>query len=97
MSKRKPRLPITELERLMIQGLGYVTFLPGSFDKRFYRAIENDTWLTDPQKEYLKEIFKKYRRQIPDYDAIAMQVWPDEYKIKLDNTLFGTDIKIEKK
>jgi hypothetical protein len=96
MSKRKPRLPITELERLMIQGLGYVTFLPGSFDKRFYRAIENDTWLTDKQGEYLRVIFEKYRRQIPDYDAIAMQVWPDKYKVKIDNTLFGTEIKIEK-
>lgn len=81
----------------MIKALGSVTFLPGSFDKRFYRAIKSDTWLTDKQREYLLVIFEKYRRQIIDYDTIAMQVWPDRYKVILDNTLFGTDIKIEKK
>ena len=88
MSKRKPRLPITEIEAMAINALGAVTFLPGSFDKKFYRSIESDTWLTDKQREYLLVIFEKYRRQINDYDTIAMQVWPDRYKIKLDNTLF---------
>lgn len=97
MSKRKTRLPITLVEAMMIKALSAVTFLPGSFDKRFYRAIENDTWLTQKQQEYLLVIFEKYRRQIVDYDTIAMQVWPDRYKVILDNTLFGTEIKIEKK
>ena len=96
MSKRKPRLPATEIELQMIRVLGSVTYLPGSFDKKFHQSIENDTWLTEKQREYLLVIFEKYRRQITDYDTIAMQVWPDRYKVKIDNTLFGIDIKIQK-
>lgn len=96
MSKRKLRLPITELQRKIIAGISHVTFLPGSGDKKFYRSIKDDLWLTEGQVNYLYRIFDKYRRQIPDYEMLAMELEPDRFKVDLtfQNTLFGTEANI---
>ena len=45
-----------------------VTFLPGSYDKRFARAIQakllDSKPLTEKQENYLRQLIAKYRNQI---------------------------------
>lgn len=97
MSKRKPRLPATKTELKVIRALSFVTFLPGSGDKRFYKSIKDYTELTEGQRSFLYKIFEKYRRQIPHYKELALELQPERFKVsvKFDNTLFGVESEIE--
>jgi len=54
-------------ERLRTQ----VTFLPGSYDKRFCRGLSPDGDYTEKQIAYMRKCFHKYRRQIKDYEQIS--------------------------
>lgn len=63
---------MTEHEKTTISGLGLnVTYLPGSFDKRFardmYAILKNNPnyELTEKQRKYIFIMLKRYRRQIP--------------------------------
>jgi hypothetical protein len=96
MSKRKPRLPISDIDRKIIAAISAVTFLPGCGDKKFYKSIQNDTWLTEKQKAYLYKIFDRYRRQIRNYETLAMELEPERFKVDVTftQTLFGTESQI---
>jgi len=67
----KPRRPMTDAERQMALSLspGKVTYLPGSFDKRFARdmaalAMETEPQITEKQAALLVEKIHRYRRQL---------------------------------
>lgn len=52
----------------IIHAMQFVTFLPASFDKRFFKGVSSQVAegkeLSEKQRAYLIEIFTKYRRQI---------------------------------
>lgn len=62
---------MTRDEIRIAQALRMVTFLPGSADKRFARAMEAHAHrhalepLTEKQSAYLQQLAWKYRRQLP--------------------------------
>lgn len=97
--KRKTRLPINDLQKKILNSLSYVTFLPGSGDKKFYKSIQDDKWLTDGQIAYLYKVFDKYRRQIPNYETLAMELDPERFRVTLafQDTLFGKEANISVK
>jgi hypothetical protein len=54
-----------------------VTYLPGSYDKMFARAMaalaaQPDATLTDNQRRLLWSKVVRYRRQIPDKSLVAL-------------------------
>lgn len=58
---------MTPEEIRVVQLMTVVSFLPGSFDKRFYRDVRSypdDRALTERQHDYLMKIFHRYRKQI---------------------------------
>jgi hypothetical protein len=60
---------MTDDERAAVAGLWRCTFLPGSWDKRFARALaqrDASKPLSDKQRDWLWRLVWKYRRQIPD-------------------------------
>lgn len=63
---------MTEGEITIALALNRVTYLPASYDKRFSHAMwhyaknEPDRVLTPQQRELLKTMVHRYRRQIPD-------------------------------
>lgn len=66
---------MTTDEMQAVMALVRCTFLPGSWDKRFVRALgqhARDTPLSDKQREWLWKLVWKYRRQIP-YPSIVEQ------------------------
>lgn len=68
---------MTEAERRIARALGLCSFLPGSWDKRFARALafleEHDPEhaLTERQRANLARLAHKYRRQMPPALAAA--------------------------
>jgi hypothetical protein len=59
---------LTEDEKIMANRLQtQVTFLPGSYDKRFCSGLPVDAEYTEKQIAYIHKCFYKYRRQIKDY------------------------------
>ena len=60
-----------------------VTFLPGSFDKRFchsmlsYAKKQPEKELTVKQISLLEEKYHRYRRQIPDHEQICTICGPN--------------------
>lgn len=99
MRKKKVRLPLGDIELRVLSSLAYVTFLPGSGDKKFYKSIKSEKWLTEAQRKYLFAIFDKYRKQIPNYHDIALELEPNRFKVNVtfENTLFGVESRIEVK
>lgn len=68
----KLRYPITDRQKEMLALLNKrVTFLPGSFDKRFVRDLKSVQELTQGQGEYLDKVFHRYRRQIEDHERLC--------------------------
>lgn len=59
-------------ERNIANALSQVSFLPGSFDKRFVKQLPN--WLeremTEKGRVKMIELLHKYRRQIPNYEKL---------------------------
>lgn len=52
------------------QELSHVTFLPGSFDKRFTRSVASkpkEGTLTEKQAILLEQMYHRYRKQIPNH------------------------------
>lgn len=69
---------ITE-HNLKIQALCHCTFLPGSYAKRFVRAMGSkkpDDELTEKQIAYLDKLYWMYRKQI-NYWRGANSVYPE--------------------
>jgi len=68
MSKPSPKHPLSERERLGIEGLRQVTFPVASWDKRFFRDVLLPSLTTgelgDKSEPQLWRIFVRYRRQI---------------------------------
>lgn len=82
----KERTPLSEVEKKLIRALGSVTFLPASYDKRFYRSLSVDAVYTEKQKRYLHFVFNKYRKQIPNYQDLAFELEPGRFDV---NVKFG--------
>lgn len=87
------KTPLSATERKLVVALSHVTFLPASYDKRFYRSISIDGHYTWKQKRYLAFIFNKYRRQIPKYEELALELDPDRFKVEVEYQcdLFSVD------
>ncbi|MEP2668945.1 MAG: hypothetical protein ABJH04_08115 [Cyclobacteriaceae bacterium] len=85
------RSPLSEIEKEVLISLNKVTFLPGSYDKRFFGSLTTDGHYTWKQKRYLHFIFNKYRRQIIDYQELAIRLEPDRFQVevKFDQDLFS--------
>jgi hypothetical protein len=72
---------ITERDKLLISGLAGCTFLPGSWDKRFVKAMYGydsverkiiyPTEITEKQRGCLEELYHRYRRQIPNHKKLC--------------------------
>lgn len=97
---KKERKPCSKIEQMIANRLANVRYTPASFDKRFGKNIHYEcdslAGITDKQREILLLLFKKYRRQIADYDEINIGLNPDEYAIESEFSLFGLDVKINK-
>lgn len=89
--------PLSDIEKELVKALNRVTFLPASYDKRFFRSISVDGHYTWKQKRYLRFIFNKYRKQIRNYSEIALRLEPERFEVKIDFTpdLFSIDGKAE--
>ncbi len=63
---------MTQAEIDIAIALQLVTYLPGSFDKRFARNLKN--WknrdMTEKGRAYMMKLLDKYRRQIPNYNSL---------------------------
>jgi hypothetical protein len=61
---------MTEIEKHMANGLKFCTFLPGSFDKRFVKQLDNwiDREMTTDGRSMMVKLYHKYRRQISNYN-----------------------------
>lgn len=55
---------ITAEDKKMIADLQFCTFLPASFDKKFARDMSGAEKISEKQREYLKKLHYKYRKQI---------------------------------
>lgn len=63
---------MTELEFAAISALQFVTYLPGSWDKRFVRDMASkprDYELSEKQRDCLLEKLHRYRRQIKNWQG----------------------------
>lgn len=58
------RRPLTAEEAQAIQALQRVTYLPGSWDKRFARDVSYLTTITEKQAAQVRRLVHRYRRQI---------------------------------
>ena len=87
------RTSLNEIEKKLVKALGAVTFLPASYDKRFYRSLSADALYTEKQKRYLHFVFNKYRRQISNYQELAFELEPERFdvKVKFERTLFSSE------
>jgi hypothetical protein len=85
------RTALNEIEKKLVKALDSVTFLPGSYDKRFCRSLSADAMYTEKQKRYLHFVFNKYRRQIKNYEALAFELSPERFdvNVKFERTLFS--------
>ena len=91
------RTELNKTEKKLVIALAAVTFMPASYDKRFYCNMSVNGLYTDKQKNYLHFIFNKYRKQIRNYEELAMELDPDRFKVEIDfkDDLFNdVDIKI---
>lgn len=75
-SAPKERFPMTDQEKYAARCLARCTFLPGSYNKRFARAMEalaedEDAGLTKRQRTNLWRLIYRYRRQIADDRLVA--------------------------
>lgn len=89
---------LNKSEKKMIVALAQVTFLPASFDKRFYKGCSVYGVYSEKQKKYLHFIFNKYRKQIRGYEDLAMELYPDRFNLEVNfnEDLFNScDIKIK--
>ena len=79
----------TEREKLMLlQLVKKVTFLPGSFDKRFARNVQSQNCITEKQADCLEKMYHRYRRQIPNHAAhcsicMAVQMEADQIRMEI--------------
>lgn len=61
--------PMTKDQKAMLDLMvKRVTFLPGSWDKSFVYNVHNQDRLTEKQADWVKRLFHKYRRQIPNHE-----------------------------
>lgn len=66
---------LTDTEKLIATRLKMeVTFLPGSYDKKFCNGLSTDAEYTDKQIEFMHKCFHRYRRQLKDYKEICYRL-----------------------
>lgn len=74
------RSPLSAIEKEVVKALDQVTFLPASYDKRFWKSLSVDGHYTWKQKRYIAFIFNKYRKQISNYQDLALRLDPDRMR-----------------
>lgn len=67
-----PRRPITNDERLVLNGMTWVTFPAASWDKRFFRGLFCSKTISEKEAAQLWRIFIKYRRQVRGSDKVRL-------------------------
>lgn len=72
----RERAPMTDREKYAAKCLARCTFVPGSYNKRFARAMEalameKNAELTDRQRTNLWRMVFRFRRQIADGELVA--------------------------
>jgi len=75
--------PLSDVEKEVVKALDQVTFLPASYDKRFWRSLSVDGHYTWKQKRYIHFVFNKYRRQIRNYQELALRLEPDRFEVEV--------------
>jgi hypothetical protein len=68
---KKPHRPMTDDEVTMAEQLARCSFSPGTWDKRFARALGAQAaamppWITSKQTPLLRDLVRRYRRQLPE-------------------------------
>ena len=91
------RSPLSAIEKEVVKALDQVTFLPASYDKRFWKSLSVDGHYTWKQKRYIAFIFNKYRQQIRNYQDLALRLEPDRFnvEVKFERDLFSVDGRAE--
>jgi len=75
---------LSDNEKQMLSCLqNHVTFLPASYDKRFVNSIGIEAECTEKQLKYIEFLFNKYRRQIPEYETLALKFFPERFNIEV--------------
>lgn len=77
------KTPLSPIEKEVVMALDQVTFLPASYDKRFWRSLHPDELYTWKQKRYIRFIFNKYRKQIKNYADLAFRLEPERFEVEL--------------
>ena len=70
---------MSDQERRWLEELSGCTFPPGSWDQRFVRSLSikpDALHLTETQRQSLLRLRHKYRRQIQERYAVALQHYP---------------------
>ena len=83
MSKKVPRRPLTEPEKMALECLRYVRMLPASWEKRFRNRLADNEHLGISEKEtpHLWRLFYRYRRQIThEKKKVLLQIAEDMQK-----------------
>ena len=91
------RMPLDEIDRLLIRHLERCSFLPASFDKRFARSMTHTAnapaaLLSPRQRSCLNAMVYRYRRQIPAaiVAKAALRLADEQAAFRLDAKAPGT-------
>lgn len=78
------RNDMTSGERDIATALGSCSFLPGSFDKRFARQLQErkEKPMTEKGRAMMLKLAVKYRRQIPNLSRLFRKVHIEETTVK---------------
>jgi hypothetical protein len=81
---------MTPTERRIADALLECSILPASFDKVFIRQLPAwfDQQMTEQGHITLIRLMHKYRRQIPNYNDLCLELNPDNFEIHLTGSGF---------
>jgi hypothetical protein len=84
---------MTAIELKIAKALQMVSFLPGSFDKKFVNKLPDryHREMSPKGRSLMIEILHKYRGQIPIYTSICYQLYPELFVE--EKTLYEPRIK----
>lgn len=97
MGKTVDKITLLPIDYKIMAALKNVTCLPASWDKKFIKSISGEVMMSEKQRYWMIRLFHKYRRQIRNYETLFLELEPDNHTVKLENTIFGTEIKIERR
>jgi uncharacterized protein (TIGR02996 family) len=81
---RAGRIPLDEMDRQAVKLLSGVTYLPGSYAKRFARDVQSITTMTPKQYRFIWHLAYRFRRQIKSMavNAEALRCGPWKYQLE---------------